>query len=56
MSLLGSIDADTGVLLDDIICQDLKLSLKPRRGRVVRIGPVRSAKITGADYVYELWE
>ena len=56
MSLLGSIDTDTGVLLDDIICQDLKLSLKPRRGRLVRIGPIRSAKITGEDYVYELWQ
>jgi len=55
MSLLGSIDTESGVLLDDIICQDLKLSLKPRRGRLVRIGPVRSAKITGEDYVYELW-
>jgi hypothetical protein len=55
MSLLGSIDPTSGVLLDDIICQDLKLSLKPQRGRLVRIGPIRSAKITGEDYVYELW-
>jgi hypothetical protein len=55
MSLLGSIDTDTGVLLDDIICQDLKLSLQPRRGRVVRIGPIRSARIMGEGYAYELW-
>lgn len=56
MSLLGSIDTNTGLLLDDLICQDLELSLKPRRGRMIRIGPIRSAKITGENYVYELWQ
>lgn len=55
MVVMGSIDTASGVLLDDIICRDLVLSLKPRRGRVIRIGPIRSAKITGKDYVYELW-
>jgi hypothetical protein len=56
MALLGSIDTETGLLLDDLICQDLELSLKPQRGRGVRIGPIRSVKITGENYVYELWE
>ena len=56
MVVLGSIDTESGLLLDDIICQDLKLSLKPQHSRPIRIGPIISAKITGENYVYELWQ
>lgn len=51
----GSNDRKSGIFLHGIIGEGLCAVLRPRRGPAVRTHPVLSARITGENYNYELW-
>ncbi len=51
----GSIDPEINIFVPVIIGEGLKIILRPRRGRVIRTGPVNYAKVTGVNYEFEMW-
>lgn len=55
MVVVGSLDLETNILLPRIIGEGLKIVLRPCSGKIIRTGPVLSAKITGKTYKYEMW-